>query len=74
MKAIILSCNTGEGHNTAGKAIYQKFLQLGVECDFVDTLAIAGMRVNANAIAAIMFSFIGIKAFKMFPLIICLQN
>jgi hypothetical protein len=38
------------------------------------TCAIAGMRVNANAIAAIMFSFIGIKAFKMILLIICLQN
>lgn len=46
MKAVILSCNTGEGHNTAGKAIYKKFLQMGVECDFVDTLSIAGMKVS----------------------------
>lgn len=46
MKVIVLSCNTGEGHNTAGKAIYSKFLQLGVECDFKDTLSIAGMNVS----------------------------
>ena len=46
MKAVILSCNTGEGHNTAGKAVYNKFLQMGVECDFVDTLSIAGMKVS----------------------------
>lgn len=46
MKAVVLSCNTGEGHNTAGKAIYNKFLQMGVECDFVDTLSIAGMNVS----------------------------
>lgn len=46
MKAVILSCNTGEGHNAAGKAIYNKFVQMGVECDFVDTLSIAGMKVS----------------------------
>ena len=46
MKAVILSCNTGEGHNAAGKAIYNKFVQMGVECDFVDTLSIAGMNVS----------------------------
>lgn len=56
MKAVVLSCNTGEGHNTAGKAIYHKFLQLGVECDFVDTLSIAGM----NASRAVNHSYVGI--------------
>lgn len=46
MKVLILSCNTGEGHNTAGKAIFEKFTEMGVECDFEDTLAIAGMKVS----------------------------
>ena len=56
MKAVVLSCNTGEGHNTAGKAIYKKFLQMGVECDFVDTLSIAGMNVSR----AVNNSYVGI--------------
>lgn len=46
MKVLVLSCNTGEGHNAAGRAIYEKFNQLGVECEFVDTLAIAGAKVS----------------------------
>ena len=56
MKAVVLSCNTGEGHNTAGKAIYNKFLQMGVACDFVDTLSIAGMKVSR----AVNNSYVGI--------------
>ncbi len=46
MKILILSCNMGEGHNTAGRAVYEKFCQMGVECDFEDALAIAGMKVS----------------------------
>lgn len=46
MKILILSCNTGEGHNAAGRAVYEKFLQMGIECEFADTLAIAGMNVS----------------------------
>ncbi len=46
MKVLVLSCNTGEGHNAAGKAIYEKMIQMGVQCDFADTLAIAGMKVS----------------------------
>lgn len=46
MKVLILSCNTGEGHNAAGKAVYEKFIQKGIDCDFADTLAIAGMKVS----------------------------
>ena len=43
MKTVVLSCNTGEGHNAAGKAVYEKFLQMGAACDFVDTLSVAVM-------------------------------
>ncbi|MBQ9902509.1 MAG: glycosyl transferase [Clostridia bacterium] len=56
MKAVVLSCNTGEGHNTAGKAVYHKFLQMGVECDFVDTLSIAGTNVSRT----VDHSYVGI--------------
>lgn len=56
MKVLVLSCNTGEGHNAAGRAIYEKFVQMGVECDFVDTLAIAGRKVSR----AVNNSYVGI--------------
>lgn len=46
MKVLILSCNTGEGHNAAGRAVYEKLTQWGVPCDFVDTLAVAGGKVS----------------------------
>lgn len=46
MKVLVLSCNMGEGHNAAGHAIYEKFVQMGVKCEFADTLAIAGMRIS----------------------------
>ena len=39
MKALILSCNTGQGHNSAGQALINEFNSMGIECDMTDTLA-----------------------------------
>ena len=39
MRALILSCNTGEGHNSCAKAIKEVYDQNGVVCDIVDGLA-----------------------------------
>jgi len=39
MKYLILSCNTGEGHNSAAKAIKQQFDTAGEYCEIVDALA-----------------------------------
>ncbi|MEE1329802.1 MAG: hypothetical protein U0K18_01165 [Acutalibacteraceae bacterium] len=36
---LILSCNTGEGHNSAAKAIKEKFISRNSECDIKDALA-----------------------------------
>lgn len=38
MKVLILSCNTGQGHNTAGKAILTELERLGIECEMKDAL------------------------------------
>lgn len=46
MKVLVLSCNTGEGHNAAGRAVHEKFLKMGIECAMADTLAIAGKKVS----------------------------
>lgn len=40
MKILILSCNTGEGHNSSGKALQAALIERGVQCDMEDTLAI----------------------------------
>lgn len=39
MKVLILSCNTGQGHNSAAQAIRDYFESRGVSCDVKDALA-----------------------------------
>ena len=39
MRIVMLSCNTGEGHNSTAKAIVEVLQDWGVECDLVDVLA-----------------------------------
>ncbi len=39
MKVLILSCNTGQGHNTAGRCVLAEFERLGVECEMKDALS-----------------------------------
>lgn len=39
MKALILTCNTGEGHNSTTAAVEDVFRSRGISCDRADTLA-----------------------------------
>lgn len=39
MRLLILSCNTGEGHNSAAKAIKDCFSEQNISCDIKDALA-----------------------------------
>lgn len=39
MKMIMLSCNTGEGHNSTAKAVFDVLEKRGIQCDMVDVLA-----------------------------------
>lgn len=39
MNILILSCNTGEGHNSAAKAVKEYFEQKGDTCEVVDALS-----------------------------------
>lgn len=50
MKVLILSCNTGQGHNAAGQALYDEFRARGVECAFLDALSLSNDAVS-NAIS-----------------------
>lgn len=38
MRVLILSCNTGEGHNSCGKAIQESFRSRGIPCEMEDAL------------------------------------
>ena len=38
MKVLILSCNTGEGHNSCARALRDTFRKQNIECEITDTL------------------------------------
>ena len=38
MKVLMLSCNTGEGHNSTGNAVREVLEARGVECEMIDVL------------------------------------
>lgn len=38
MRVLIMTCSTGEGHNSCAKAIKQGFEENGVQCDVIDSL------------------------------------
>lgn len=46
MKFLVLSCNTGQGHNSAAKAICERLAYLGHEYDFKDTLKYCSKSVS----------------------------
>lgn len=48
MKILILSCNTGEGHNSCGKAIMTAAQARGIECVMEDTLALVSERLSQS--------------------------
>jgi processive 1,2-diacylglycerol beta-glucosyltransferase len=41
-KVLILSCNTGEGHNSCAKALKSTFVSEGFVCNIQDTFSLAG--------------------------------
>ena len=52
MKILILSCNTGEGHNSCAKALKIAMDRRGIVCDIQDTLALVSDELSqrvANA-------------------------
>ena len=48
MKFLVLSCNTGQGHNSAAKAVCERLTHLGHECDFKDTLRYCSKSVSES--------------------------
>lgn len=52
MKVLILSCNTGQGHNTASKALKEEWERRGVTCDICDALAFGGVTFSRGTCRA----------------------
>lgn len=46
MKALILSCNTGQGHNTAGRAVLEALQARGVPAEMHDALSFGGQKTS----------------------------
>lgn len=47
MKLLLLSCGTGEGHNSAANAIREAAQAMGVDCEVKDPVAFGGQRAKA---------------------------
>ena len=59
MKTLILSCNTGEGHNSCAKAIKEYYDTVGDECVIKDGLEFISPKVS------IMGSHLHIPSFAL---------
>lgn len=49
MKVLILSCDTGEGHNSAAAAIYEYLKKVNVECQMLDALSLKSIKASKRA-------------------------
>lgn len=56
MRVLILSCNTGEGHNSCGKAIQEAFREKGIFCEMEDAFRFISPKVSK----LISFLFVGV--------------
>ena len=46
MRTLILSCNTGAGHNSCAKALQETFTAHGEVCDIIDALQFISERAS----------------------------
>lgn len=59
MKILILSCNTGEGHNSCAKAVKAYMDSRSIDCEIRDTLRFAGTNISNNISKAYNYSIRG---------------
>lgn len=46
MRVLVLSCNTGEGHNAAGKAVVEAVRAAGHKAEMLDIMLLSGKRTS----------------------------
>lgn len=56
MKILLLTCSTGEGHNSAAYALHEYFDLQGIESAVVDTLSLVNAAVSRKASDVYLFS------------------
>ena len=56
MKILILSCNTGEGHNSCAKALKKAMDRRGIACKIQDTLALISATLSYRVSNAYVYS------------------
>ncbi len=56
MKILILSCNTGEGHNSCAKALQKAMQRRGIACEIQDTLALVSKELSQRIGNAYVYS------------------
>ena len=61
MRVLILSCNTGEGHNSCGKAIQESFHDKGISCEMEDAFRFISPRVSK------LISFLFVRIYRHLP-------
>lgn len=61
MRVLILSCNTGEGHNSCGKAIQESFLEQQIPCEMEDTFRFISKGISS------FISFVFVRIYRHFP-------
>lgn len=66
MRILILSCNTGEGHNSSAKAIKAYMDRCGIECEIRDTLTFAGKNISNNISKAYNYSIRGRLFYRLY--------
>ena len=64
MKVLILSTGTGEGHNSAAKAIKEQFDDRGIYCELVDVLSFASK--NTSKYSKRIYIWSTVKAKRVF--------
>ena len=66
-KILVLSCNTGQGHNAAAEALVETFLAYGAECEKRDALSFAGE--SFSRVVSKSYVGVAVKAPKLFQML-----
>ena len=66
MKTLILSCSTGEGHNSAARAVQEALTDRNIPCELVDALRFAGEKPSSRVTSS--FNSIAVHAPAVFGL------
>src|SRR5574344_617590 len=64
MKVIVLTCSTGQGHNSAAKAVYEQLKERGIKAETFNALLLTGK--NSSKVITGSFNTIAVKVPKAF--------